>query len=117
MVETPIDSIVIYNRTDGDLGKRLDGFSLRVLDRNRNDVFHKDANPAPKEKATFALSGEGPEAQVRRAAMNALTYVRGKEAETFKSLAKFIREDVDEDAFLSLVSAANQDIVNWSKIE
>jgi hypothetical protein len=30
---------------------------------------------------------------------------------------KFIREDVDEDAFLSLVTAANQDIVNWAKIE
>jgi hypothetical protein len=30
---------------------------------------------------------------------------------------KFIREEVDEDAFLSLVSAANQDIVNWAKIE
>ena len=33
------------------------------------------------------------------------------------SAVKFIREDVDEDAFLSLVTAANQDIVNWGKIE
>jgi prepilin-type N-terminal cleavage/methylation domain-containing protein len=30
---------------------------------------------------------------------------------------RFIQEDVDEDAFLSLVTAANMDIVNWAKIE
>lgn len=33
------------------------------------------------------------------------------------SAVKFIREDVDEDAFLSLVTAANMDIVNWAKID
>jgi hypothetical protein len=30
---------------------------------------------------------------------------------------RFIREDIDEDAFLSLVTAANQDIVNWGKVD
>ncbi len=33
------------------------------------------------------------------------------------SAVKFIAENVDEDAFLSLVTAANMDIVDWSKIE
>ena len=33
------------------------------------------------------------------------------------SAVKYIREDVDEDAFLSLVTAANMDVVNWGKIE
>jgi prepilin-type N-terminal cleavage/methylation domain-containing protein len=33
------------------------------------------------------------------------------------SAVKFISENVDEDAFLSLVTAANMDIVNWAKIE
>jgi hypothetical protein len=30
---------------------------------------------------------------------------------------KYISEDVDEDAFLSLVTAANMDVVNWAKID
>jgi prepilin-type N-terminal cleavage/methylation domain-containing protein len=33
------------------------------------------------------------------------------------SAVKYISEDVDEDAFLSLVTAANMDVVNWGKIE
>ena len=30
---------------------------------------------------------------------------------------RFIREDVDEDAFLSLATAANEDVVNWGKVD
>jgi prepilin-type N-terminal cleavage/methylation domain-containing protein len=30
---------------------------------------------------------------------------------------RFIRDDIDEDTFLSLVTAANQDIVNWGKVD
>jgi prepilin-type N-terminal cleavage/methylation domain-containing protein len=33
------------------------------------------------------------------------------------SAVRFISEDVDEDAFLSLVTAANSDIVNWAKVD
>ena len=35
---------------------------------------------------------------IRRAAMNALTYVRGQEAPTFRALAKYVRENVDRQA-------------------
>ncbi len=93
--EYPIDAITIYNRTDGDLGNRLDGFTLRVLDSSRNEVFRREKLPAPKGKATYEVGGGGPEGLVRRAAMNALTYIRGKETETFNTLAQFIRDDVD----------------------
>ncbi|HEX3658253.1 MAG TPA: PVC-type heme-binding CxxCH protein [Pirellulales bacterium] len=91
----PIDSIVIYNRTDGKLGKRLDRFTLRVLDSRGHEVLHKDKIPAPQPKAEFKLAGASPEALVRRAAMNALASVRGQEAKTFDRLARFVREDVD----------------------
>ncbi|MCH5375466.1 MAG: c-type cytochrome, partial [Planctomycetes bacterium] len=93
--EFPIDLIRVYNRTDGDLGNRLDGFTLRVLDTGRNDVFCQESIAAPKAKAEFQLLGGGPAGLVRRAAMNALTYVRGQEGTTFKALAAFIRDDVD----------------------
>ena len=89
--EMPIDSIVVYNRTDDGLGKRLDGFTLKVLDGNRKVVFEKKKLPAPTAKAAFEVGGESPERVVRRAAMNALTSVRGQEADAFKALAKFVK--------------------------
>ncbi len=93
--EYAIDAVTIYNRNEGDLGKRLDGFTLRVLDVGRNEVLRREKLPAPKDKATFEVGGGGPEGLVRRAAMNALTYIRGKETETFNALAQFIRDDED----------------------
>ncbi|HEX7376409.1 MAG TPA: PVC-type heme-binding CxxCH protein [Pirellulales bacterium] len=86
----PVEKIVIYNREEGDLGKRLDGFTLRVLDSARNDVFKRTGVAAPHKKAAIDLEGGGREALVRRAAMNALTFVRGQESKTFETLADFV---------------------------
>ena len=91
----PIDRIVIFNRTEGDLGNRLHDFTLTILDDARGEVFKSAGNPAPKPKAEFILEGGGPASTIRRAAMDALTFVRGKELETFQTLAKFVKEDED----------------------
>jgi putative heme-binding domain-containing protein len=96
--EYPIESIVIYNRTDGSLGSRLKGFTLRVLNAERGTVFRKNRNRAPKVSATFKLGGESPERTVRRAAMQALPSMRGQEAEAVKELAKFVKKEVDRHA-------------------
>ncbi len=96
--EFPIDSVVVCNRTDGNLGSRLKGFTLRVLDRTRNVAFEKREVPAPEVKAVLEVGGESPERVVRRAAMVALTTVRGKEADAFKALAKFVRNGTDRPA-------------------
>jgi putative heme-binding domain-containing protein len=93
--EFPIDSIVIYNRTEGELGKRLDNFALKVLDESRSEVFAKTGNPAPATKVDIALPGGGPAGVVRRAAMNALVSVRGQETKTFQTLSKFVTGDID----------------------
>lgn len=93
--ELPIDSVVVFNRGDGDLGNRLQGFTLRVLDSARTEVFRQERIPAPKARSEFALGGGGPEALLRRAAMNALVSVRGQESKTFGLLAKFVQDDVD----------------------
>jgi putative heme-binding domain-containing protein len=93
--EFPIETIIVYNRTDEGLGKRLDGFTLKVLDKSGTAVFERRRNPAPEVKATFEVGGEAPEKVVRRSAMLALTSVRGKEADAFKSLARFIKDDAD----------------------
>jgi putative heme-binding domain-containing protein len=91
----PIDHIVIYNRTDGDLGSRLNGFTLTVLDDRRATVFQKKEIPAPAVKHEQTLEGGGLAARVRRAAMIALTQVRGKEQQTFRALAGFVLSGTD----------------------
>ncbi|HEV3136639.1 MAG TPA: HEAT repeat domain-containing protein, partial [Pirellulales bacterium] len=96
--EMPIESIVVYNRTEGYLGNRLNGFSLKVLDKDRQEVFRKDGIEAPRGSASYPVSQPDPAAAVRQAAMLALTYVRGKEAVTFASLARFVADDRDRAA-------------------
>src|SRR5262249_27747146 len=96
--EVPIDAIVVYNRTDDGLGQRLNGFTLKVLDKGRGTVFQKTNLPAPRASARYEISGESPERVIRRAAMFALTSVRGQEAETFKALAPFLKDDQDRHA-------------------
>jgi putative heme-binding domain-containing protein len=101
--EYPIETIVIYNRTDPGLEGRLSGFTLRILDGSRDVVFEKKNQPTPLPRAEFAVGGDGPERAVRRAAMKALTSVRGKEAEAFKALARFVRDPADRhDAVVAL---------------
>jgi putative heme-binding domain-containing protein len=90
--EVPIEKIVIWNRTDGNLGDRLKNYTLKVLDVDRRPVFTSDKNPTPKEKAEFAVGTASPERIIRRAAMFALTSVRGQEADAFKAIARFLTD-------------------------
>ncbi|HUR54513.1 MAG TPA: PVC-type heme-binding CxxCH protein, partial [Gemmataceae bacterium] len=92
--EVPVQKILIYNRTDTNLSDRLKGFTLKVLDKDRKVVFETKNNPA-KDKSEFAVGTASPERIVRRSAMLALTSVRGKEAEAFKAIAKFVADDAE----------------------
>ncbi len=96
--EFPIDSIAIHNRTEGDFANRLKGFTLKVLDSGRAVVYEKDHLPAPNPQAVYQLGGGSSADAIRRAAMNALTYVRGHEGETFKALASFVHSGSDRQA-------------------
>ncbi len=113
--ERPITSIAVYNRTDPDLGKRLDGFTLKVLDNNHKVVYEKKRIAAPAEKGVYEVGSESPETLVRHAAMTALLSVRGKETDTFKALAPFVKKDADREA---AVRALQRIPVNyWPKEE
>jgi putative heme-binding domain-containing protein len=90
--DAAIDSIAIYNRTEDDYGKRLNGYNLIVLDHDRREVFRKDKNPAPAVSAKFDLGSADPAAAIRPAAMLALTSVRGEETKTFHMLAKIVSD-------------------------
>jgi len=84
-----------------------------VLDSARSEVWKQEKLPAPKVRSQFALEGGGSESLVRRAAMNALVSVRGQEAKTFKSLAKFVSSDIDRLAAIRAIQRIPQSA--WDK--
>ena len=96
--EVPVEKVVVYNRADGGLGARLKGYTLLVLDGERNVVFRKDNNPAPAPRAEFDVGDASPGRSIRRAAMAALPAMRGQEAEAVKALARFVRDDGERNA-------------------
>jgi putative heme-binding domain-containing protein len=113
--EVTIDSIAIYNRVDGNLGTRLKGYTLKVLDGDRRIAFERVNNPTPEPSATFAISRESPRQAVRKAAMVALTSVRGQEQHTFEALAGFVKKG---DSTAAAIAAAQRIPRNfWPKEE
>jgi putative heme-binding domain-containing protein len=106
--EYPIEAVVVWNRTDGDLGKRLNGFKVTVMDGSRRAVFVKGNNPAPPRSVRFELSGD-PAGSVRRAALSAVTFIEGHDAETFATLADFIRKGDLRDAAVKAIRGIPRD--------
>ncbi len=69
--EQAIETIAIWNRTDGPHGNRMEGFDLTILDASRQPVFKKSGNPAPKESARIEIQSDTA-GNLRRAAIRAL---------------------------------------------
>lgn len=90
--EFPIESVVIWNRTDGNLGTRLKDFTVKVLDGKRNAVFNREKVPTPEKNVAFEVGSESAEQVVRRLAMLSLTSVRGQETKTFQTVAKYVKD-------------------------
>lgn len=87
--EQPIDSISIWNRTDGPYGNRMKGFTLTLLDANRQEIFRETNQPAPSDSLTIEPRTD-TKGDIRRAAIAALPAV-GQPEQTFGILAQLIR--------------------------
>ncbi|MFL5243367.1 MAG: PVC-type heme-binding CxxCH protein [Gemmataceae bacterium] len=101
--EYSIESIAVYNRTEGFLSHRLDGFTLRVLDNNRKVVYEKKGLQVPKGKENYSIGSDSIDSRIRRAAMLALTSVRGQEEHSFTLLAKTVRTSEDRHAAVKAI--------------
>ena len=44
--------VTVWNRTEGDMGQRLNDFTLRLLDNDRREIYRQNGIPAPKPQAT-----------------------------------------------------------------
>jgi len=90
--EQPIESITIWNRTEGDLGKRLDGFNLKILDENRQTVFEKKGMAAPDQSVSVEISDD-LQGVIERAAIEVLPATGGDQASAFTLLSQFVLDD------------------------
>lgn len=63
--EQPVGAVAIWNRGDGDLGSRLDGFHLQLLDKDRKKVFERTAINAPTASVYVKTQGNGKVAYVQ----------------------------------------------------
>ena len=89
--EVSVEAIAVWNRTDGELGSRLNGFNLIVLDSARHEVFSQKGIPAPKDSMRVQMSGETP-VSIQRAAINALICTGKDPQGIFKSLAAVLNK-------------------------
>ncbi|MSU61592.1 MAG: dehydrogenase [Pedosphaera sp.] len=87
--ERPVEAVTVWNRTEGDMGKRLEGFTLTVLDENRHEVFLKTDNPAPTG-STRIVAGNDTIGALRRAAIRASVSMNRDPAAVFTALAGLI---------------------------
>jgi uncharacterized cupredoxin-like copper-binding protein len=86
--EQPVESITVYNRTesDGVYVKRLDGFTVTVLDANRKPVASQIGNKATAEPVTISFKSD-PSSWLYRSAISAVVSTGVKPADTFKLLS------------------------------
>ena len=66
-----VEEIKVWNRQEGQLGKRLQGFAVVLLDSDRRIVWQQTDNDAPERSVTFTVHTDW-QARVRRGALRAL---------------------------------------------
>lgn len=87
--DTSIDAVTVWNRTDSNLGQRLNGFTLTVLDRDRREIFQKSDVPAPVRSTRLEVGGD-PVGALHGAAIRALVSMNTDPVGTFGLLAGLI---------------------------
>ena len=90
--EYPIESVVVWNRTEGDLGLRLDNFTLSIQDSGQKEVFEKKGIAAPKPSSRVAIGKGDPLSGIRLAAIRAAVATPKDQAGTFAALAALVKK-------------------------
>ncbi|MBS0262154.1 MAG: DUF1553 domain-containing protein [Planctomycetes bacterium] len=66
--ELPLDRIVVWNRTDGDVGGRLANFRVLILDQKRQTIWQSAVAAPPKPSQELVTSGRQAVAVTKAAA-------------------------------------------------
>ncbi|MCW1926085.1 plastocyanin/azurin family copper-binding protein [Luteolibacter arcticus] len=106
----PVSEIAVWNRQGFE--DRLNGFTLTVLDGNRQELFKKTGIPAPRLSSKIEVPHD-PAAGVRGAAIRSLVTMKKDPAKVFSELAKLIQADEQVPAAAKAISQLPRD--SWSK--
>jgi len=87
--EQPVDAVTVWNRTEDNLWKRLEGFTLSLLDGARQEVAVQKAVPAPERSVRLSVSLD-PSEGLRRAAIRALVSMNDHPEDLFAAFAGLI---------------------------
>ena len=112
--EQSIDSVTVWNRTDADLGKRLEGYTLSVLASDRHEVFSAKGLPAPAPSAQVTI-GSDPIGVLRRAAIAAAISMGREPEAVFAALTQLIVKG--EQVTLAAQGIRTLPRANWPKTE
>jgi azurin len=112
--ERALDSIVVWNRTDGKLGKRLEGFTLTVLDGQRHEIYSKINNPAPEESIRISVGGD-PIGAIRRAAIRASVSMNHEPEAVFAALTGLIEKGQEVPAVAQALRVIPR--ASWPKVQ
>src|SRR5258706_10207448 len=55
----PVDRVVIWNRTDNELGSRLKEFRVALLDEKRQVVWDRNLSETPNPSKELSVNGSG----------------------------------------------------------
>ncbi|HMO91741.1 MAG TPA: GDSL-type esterase/lipase family protein [Pirellulaceae bacterium] len=119
-VEMPVDRVIIWNRTEADFGKRLEGFTLRTLDGNRNVVFEQQHVAAPRREVAIPIKGNAL-GQIERAAIETVPVTLSglmvpELTEIFDLLSTFVLENRHRDASIRALARLPRNSWNQSVI-
>ncbi|HEV8541808.1 MAG TPA: HEAT repeat domain-containing protein, partial [Verrucomicrobiae bacterium] len=93
----PIETVAVWNRSaDGEsLAKRLDGFTLKVLDNEHREVFTKANVAAPAPKTSLAVASPNYQKLLRVAAIEAFVAIPQEQPGAFTKLTEMITHGQD----------------------
>lgn len=110
--EYPVEKVKVWNRTDGDLGNRLDGFQALVLDIGRRELVRKMQLPAPERSLEIEL-GADPKGTLQRSAIGALATTTEDQQETFSILAELIQKREEVPSAVQAIKSLRRD--SWTR--
>lgn len=113
--EQAIDSIVVWNRSaDGEsLAKRLEGFTLAILDGNRREVYKRSNIPAPANKEEYMIGTVDLASALRKAAIEAFVTMPQEQEKAFSTLTELAIKGEQVPVIAQAIRTLPR--ANWSK--
>ncbi len=113
--EYPVENIVVWNRaSDGDqILKRLDGFTITVLDGNKSELFKKTGISAPDPKTSINVGAPDYQHMLRMAAIEAYVSMPQEQPGAFATLSDLIAKNDEVPAAAQALRSLPR--ATWSK--